>query len=357
MSRLGFADLRAHLEEGRLAVLYALLGEETFFRQEALAALKRRLFGLEAGGKPPPGSVSVLEGTSVAPADVLDEVATSGFFAEAKLVVLENADAFLKAHHVGPEFLERLRQRAGLSVLVLITPGLDGRTAFARAAEKAGVLIDCGPLSTRGPNPKLRAWVKQRAAHHGLNLARGAEDELIERAGVSLLALDQELLKLALYVADRGAGASARTGDVEALIDRNRTFLIYELTDAVIRSDRGRALRLAGELIEQGMAPEALLGALGAQFRRLWLIKHRLAAGASVQEACREAGVRQQFLWQRTAQAARTRSAEDLARSLHLIAEADCILKGQKGLALERPLLLEMLVLKLCGAPEPAEAR
>ena len=357
MTRLGLADLRAHLEEGRLAVLYALLGEETFFQQEALAALKRRLFGLQQGEKPPPGSVSVLDGTSVAPADVLDEVATSAFFAEAKLVVLENADAFLKAHRVGPEFLDRLRQRTGMSVLVLVAPGLDGRTAFARAAEKVGGLIDCSPLSTRGANRKLRAWVKERAAHHGLNLAPGAEDELIERAGVTLAALDQELLKLALYLADRGPGASARPGDIEALIDRNRTFVIYELTDAVIRGDRGPALRLAGELIEQGMAPQALLGALGAQFRRLWLIKHRLAAGASLQEACREAGLRQQFLWQRTAQASRRRSAEDLARSLHLIAEADCILKGQTGLTLDDPPLLETLVLKLCRASGSAEAR
>ena len=339
MSRLKFADLHAHLEKGRLAFLYVLSGEETFFQREALEELKCRVFGPEAGEKPPPGSVSVLDGTTAAVADVLDEVATLGFFAEAKLVVLENAKDFLKNRQVGPEFLERLRERAGLSVLVLITSGLDGRTAFARAADKMGVVVDCSRLSRRGPTRELRGWVKQRAAHYRLTLARGAD------------------LKLALYVADRGPRASAAASDVEALIDRNRTFLIYELTDAVVCDDPPRGLRLAGELVEQGMAPEVLLGALGAQFRRLWLIKHRLAAGASTQEACREAEVKQQFLWERTAQAARSRSVEALARSLHLIAEADYVLKGQTATALEPALLVEALVLRLCRAPASAGVR
>jgi len=357
MSRLKFADLQAHLEKGRLAFLYILSGEETFFQREALEELKRRVFGAEAGVKPPPGSVSVLDGTTSAPAEVLDEVASLGFFAEAKLVVLENAKDFLKKRQVGPEFLERLRERAGLSVLVLITPGLDGRTAFARAADKMGVVVDCSRLSRRGPTRELRTWLKQRATHYRLSLARGADDALIERAGVSLASLDQELLKLALYVAGRGPRGSVSASDVEALIDRNRTFLVYELTDAVARDNPPRGLRLAGELIEQGMAPEVLLGALGAQFRRLWLIKHRLAAGASVQEACREAGVKQQFLWERTAQAARSRSIGALARSLHLIAEADYVLKGQTATALEPTLLVEALILRLCRAPAAAGVR
>ena len=357
MSRLKFVDLHAHLEKGRLAFLYILSGEETFFQREALEELKRRVFGPEAGERPPPGSVSVLDGTTAGLADVLDEVAALGFFAEAKLVVLENAKDFLRKREVGAEFLERLRERAGLSVLVLITPGLDGRTAFARAADKMGVVVDCGRLSRRGPTRELRTWVKQRAAHYRLTLARGADDALIERAGVSLADLDQELLKLALYVADRGPRASAHTGDVEALIDRNRTFLVYELTDAVVCDEPPRGLRLAGELIEQGMAPESLLGALGAQFRRLWLIKHRLAAGASVQEACREAEVKQQFLWKRAAQAARSRSVEALACSLHLIAEADSVLKGQTATGLEPALLVEALVLRLCRAPASAGVR
>jgi len=357
MSRVKFADFDAHLQTGQLTSLYVLRGEETFFQREALKAIKRRLLRLAEGEGPPAGSVAVLDGTTATPADVFDEVSALGFFAEARVVVLERADTFLKNHQVGPEFIERVRRSAGLSVLVLVTPSLDGRTAFARAADQMGVLVDCNSLSRRGPTRELRTWVTQRAAHYRLTLAHGAEDVLIERVGVSLASLDQELAKLAVYVADRGPKAAASASDVEALVDRNRAFLIYELTDAVVRDDRAQALRLAGELIEQGMVAQAVLGALGAQFRRLWLTRHRLAAGASVQEACREAGVKQQFLWERTARAARSRSTEDIARSLHLIAEADEVLKGQAETSLEPALLLETLVLQLCRAAEPAGVR
>ncbi len=359
MPRLKYSEFQAHVQEGGLAPLYVLAGEESFFQREALAVLKRGLFDLEDGETPPPGSVTVLDGSLATPADVLDELATQGFFAEVKLVVVEGAGAFLKAHRPDADFLRRLRERPPGAVLVLITRTLDGRTTFARQATEYGVVVACEPLSTREATPKLRAWIGQRAKHYGLGLARGADDVLVERVGISLGSLDQELVKLAVYLADRGERPIVRGQDVEALIHRNRAFLGYELTDAVVRGKRGEALRLAGELIAQGMRPQAVIGALGAQFRRLWLIRQRLGAGASPADACREAGVHQQFLWQRTAQAARSRNEEALAYALGLISEADRTLKGQSpsDLGQEPALLVEMLVMKLSEAPQPMEAR
>ena len=359
MPSLKLSEFKAHLEKGPLARLYVLVGEEPFLQREALAALKRRLFGLKEGERPPPGSVTVLDGSETTPADVLDELHTRGFFADVKLVVVESTGAFLKAHEVGAQFLERLPEGGGRAVLVLMAEALDRRTSFARKVKEVGVEVNCEPLSKRDATAQLRAWVRERASHYGLDLARGADNLLVERAGISLGTLDQELAKLALYVADRGGRPAVAREDIEALVRRDRAFVVYEMTDAVIRGDRGAALKLAGELIEQGMVPEALIGALGAQFRRLWLIRQRLEAGASAGEACREAGVHQQFLWQRACQAAQVRSEEELARSLSLIADADRTLKGQttSDLGQEPALLVEMLVTRLSQTPQPTEAR
>lgn len=359
MARLKFDEFCARLQEGPPSPLCVLAGEETFFQREALAALKRRLFGLAPGERPPAGAVCVLDGRSASPAEVLDEVATRGFFAEARLVLLEEADTFLRAHKVGAEFVERVARLAGPSVLVLAVKALDGRGGFGRAALRRAMVVDCLALARRAPTAELRKWVRERARHHGLSLERGAEDLLIERVGVSLAALDQELLKLSLYLAGAGGAAAgkaptARASDIERLVRRSRPVLIYELTDAVVRGDPAGALRLARELLQQGMAPEVLLGALGAQFRRLWHIKHRVASGGTLGEACREAGVAQQFLWRRLGEAARARSAEHLAQALQLVARADTVLKGQAPVSLPRDLLVETLVLRLCRRPERA---
>ena len=354
MAWLSVSELATRLRTGRPAPLYILAGAETFLQREAVTALKERLFGSGEGGALPPGSVTVLDGADATVGDVLEEVSTQSFFAPTKLVLVEDAGAFLKASNVTPEFFEKVAAGATAAVLVLMMTTLDRRTALAKAAEKAGAVVDCTPLSTRGPTRELRTWVRERAAHYGVSLAFGAEDALIERAGVFLASLDQELLKLSLYLADRGPKAPVQPADVEGLIDRSRTILIYELTDAVVQGDRAKALHLDQELSRQGMAPTAILGALGAQFRRLWLIKHRLAEGASVGEACQEAGIAQQFLWERAADASRSRTAEGLAGALHTIAQADRILKGQAGMDLAEDVLVETLIIRLCRAPASA---
>jgi DNA polymerase-3 subunit delta len=350
MAWLSVSDLATRLRRGGPARVYVLAGEETFLEREAVTALKKRLFGSPEGGPPPPGSVTVLDGADVTVGDVLEETTTGSFFAQTKLVLVENAGAFLKGQTVGSEFLEKVRAGSAASVLVLMTTALDRRTAFAKAAEKMGAVVDCGSLSTRGPTRELRTWVRERAAHYGLALAFGTEDALIERAGVALAALDQELLKLSLYSADRSPKTAVQPADVEALIDRSRTILIYELTDAVVQGDGPKSLRLAQELSRQGMVPGAILGHLGAQFRRLWLIKQRLAEGASVGEACQEAEIRQQFLWERAAHAARSRTVEGLATALQDIAHADRTRKGQAEVDLPDDVLVETLVIRLCRA-------
>jgi DNA polymerase-3 subunit delta len=353
MAWLSVSDFATRLRTGRPAPLYVCAGTETFLQREAVAALKARLFGSVEHGALPPGSVTVLDGGGVTVGDVLEEVQTQSFFAQARLVLVEDAGSFVKAQDVGAEFLKRVGAGANAAVLVLVVTSLDRRTAFAKAVEKLGAVVDCTPLSTRGPTRELRNWVRRRAGHYGLSLAPSAEDTLIERAGIGLAALDQELLKLSLYLAARPK-APARTDDIEGLIDRSRTIVMYELTDAVVRGDRREGLRLAGELCRQGMAPVAILGALGAQFRRLWLIKHRLAEGASVEEACREAGLAQRFLWERAADAVRSHTVDGLARALDDIAQADRSLKGQADIDVPDDLLVETLVLRLCPAPEGA---
>jgi len=349
--------LQEHLAGGRLAPVYVLVGEETFLRREALTALKQRVFGLGEGEGPPPAAVVVLEGAEATVADVLDEMATQGFFAETKLVIVEHAPAFIKRNDLGSGFVERLRERSSLAVLVLVADSFDARRSFARQVAEVGVIVDCSPLSRRGPTRPLRSWLKQRAAYHGVTLAHGADDALIARAGVALDDLDQELAKLSLYLADRGRRAVVGIADVETLIPRNRTYLFYELTDALIREDRQEAVRLTGELLSQGVVTPVLVGALGAQFRRLWVVKHRLARGDSVGDACRAAGIKQQFLWERTAATAGRRSFDELAEALGLIAEADLTLKGQRSMELRDDIVLEMLVIRLAGTRRSAEVR
>jgi DNA polymerase-3 subunit delta len=88
-----------------------------------------------------------------------------------------------------------------------------------------------------------------------------------------------------------------------------------------------------------------LLGALAWSIRQLFKFQVAHAAGASVEEAAKKAGVYQPFRARELAQKAKGLRAKDLERWLLVLAEADLALKGSKRAP---DAVLEDALTKLC---------
>jgi DNA polymerase-3 subunit delta len=181
--------------------------------------------------------------------------------------------------------------------------------------------------------PKDRAyprWIAERGRDLGLVLTDEGAQALLERASrddqrkIRQQHLLRELEKLACYAPEDGRVDRAT---VEALTVTDVEARAYELAEAVIDREQGRALALAEDLRDRGEEIMHILFALLRQLRQCRQAWAMLEAGRSPQEIQSALRVPQFVARQIAARAGRA-DGEHLERALHELAELDYAVRG-----------------------------
>ncbi|MEM9347641.1 MAG: DNA polymerase III subunit delta [Planctomycetota bacterium] len=136
------------------------------------------------------------DGKAATLSDVFDELRGYSLMSTYKLVIVDEAEAFVKAHRAALErYAESVVDHA---TLVLRTPAWH-KGNLDKAIAKVGAVIKCEP-----PKPAEAArWLVARAtSHHCSELKQNAASALVERVGPHLMLLDAELGKLAVMSSD-----------------------------------------------------------------------------------------------------------------------------------------------------------
>jgi DNA polymerase III delta subunit len=262
----------------RLVVLH---GDDRFQQDLHLAFLRERLAEAQgAGGGGGGGGDDALQvvrfdgapgggAPPAAMADILDECRSFGLMAPFKLVVVDNADALLKAgdeddagsgdaparRAPGParrgqrsnrELLEAYAADPSDSAALVLRARTwrPGRLDKAVAAlGPSGAIIKCEP-----PTPaEAVAWARDRCArHHGATLAPDAAGLLVENLGPDLGRIDAELGKLAL--ADPGRPITADL--VRQFVGPSREEEFWRIERSLLSGDARQALAHLRELVD-----------------------------------------------------------------------------------------------------------
>lgn len=174
--------------ETRILVLH---GPEQMVMAEHMDALKVAI--TKAHGD---YEVFRFDGKNATLADVFDELRGYSLMSTYKLVVIDEAEPFVKAHRAALErYAESVVDHA---TLVLRTPAWH-KGNLDKLIAKVGAVIKCEP-----PKPADAArWLVERAqSHHNSELKQNAASALVERVGPHLMLLDSELGKLAVMSSD-----------------------------------------------------------------------------------------------------------------------------------------------------------
>jgi DNA polymerase-3 subunit delta len=229
------------------------------------------------------------------------------------------------------------------TLLLILTPKLDRDTQgteWVRAAEAHGGWVQVWPVDAA----RLPAWLKGRCRRLKLDVTDEAVELLAARTEGNLLAAHQELEKLVLLGEQGQIGVQTLLASV---VDSAR-FDVYQLNEAVLAGEAGRALRILGSLRAEGDDDLTLaLWALTKAMRDLWN-GLRAPSGAS-----RQGG------WQR--QGAALEKGLRRARALPFAAltvraeRADRMIKGRlSGNAWDE---MALLALEICSRPVLPPAR
>jgi DNA polymerase-3 subunit delta len=199
-----------------------------------------------------------LDGTNAALADVLDNLRTPGLFAGHKLVVLENAEAFMGAED-RRRAMERYAENPCAEATLLMRCASGWRPGnFDKLVAKVGAVIKCD-----SPTPmEAVKWCAARSLRrHQAEMEPAAAELLVEKLGPDLGRLDAELGKLAAAAARPGAGTTKVTrAIVQEFTGLSREEQAWEIQGPVLEGKADAALVKLDELLRVSRVPEVMIG-------------------------------------------------------------------------------------------------
>jgi DNA polymerase III delta subunit len=220
-----------------LSPIYALVGSDSFLQLQHLSEILAR------AGK---GAQRIdVDGERAELAEVLDEVRCFAMFGGGKVVVVQNADAFITRYREQLE--DYVASPSDSATLVLRAASLPANQRIYKAIDKNGKIEKCDP-------PKdVARWIIDRAkAAHQLTVQPDAARLLADYVGDDLARQDNELAKLALSVED----GKVRPQDVAEGVAFQREQQLSEMVNAVAAGKPAEAIRRWRRLLQMDSSTE-----------------------------------------------------------------------------------------------------
>lgn len=255
--------------ETRAMILH---GKDPFLRSLHTDKLREvfRAAGVDA-------EVMRFDGGSAGVADVLDECRTLGLMQQHKIVVVDEADEWLKDTGSGArarDVVERYLESPSETATLVLRAETWHKGKIDNLVAKCGCVIKCEKPDDR----TAASWAVQRAQkRYGVVLEREAAGALVSLCGAELGRLDTEIAKLS-SAAEGGVVTAAL---VREMVGYSREQAFWDVQEALLSGDAEFALRKVRELMTVSRLPATLVryGMLDLS-RKLHAASRMLAEGA-----------------------------------------------------------------------------
>lgn len=217
--------------------------------------------------------------------DVFDELRTLPFLASKRVVLIKDAEPFVRAN--ADALMTYLDDMSPSGTLILTVTSWDKRIRLHKKFKTTGGLIEVSKMYSNQLPGYVSSYAQQT---HAIRLDGQTSRFLVELVGDDPGRLCREMDKLAVYVAPR-KGVSPQ--DIESLIGHNRMFDAFAVIDSVSAGHLGPAIsRIRNMFAADKRAEYSAVGAFGYHFRRLFRAKALISKGVSPQQAAMKVGVR-----------------------------------------------------------------
>lgn len=214
-------------------------------------------------------NLNYFEGSGMNLQDVLDIGETLPFFADNRVIVLENSGLFKKA----PEDIEK--KIAGFpdsTYVIFVEKEVDKRNRLYKWIGKAGYASE---MNT--PDEKmLIAWVKGLCRAEGKQIDEAAIFYFVEHMGTDMLLLRNELEKLFCYQMDK---ERITIDDIREVCISQATDKMFDMLDAIGSRNQEKALLLYHDLLALREPAMRILYMLTRHFHILMQISLLTAEG------------------------------------------------------------------------------
>ncbi len=264
------------IKRGQFAQVYLLYGEEAYLKKQYKDKLKHAMV--------PEGDTmnfSAFEGKSINPKEIIDLAETLPFFADRRVILIENSGFFKNACE---ELAEYLPQVAPATHFIFVEEEVDKRSKMYKAAKASGRIVEFLPQNEE----LLTRWILGRLKREGKNITGSVMQLFLTKTGTDMGNIDRELEKLLCYTLDRDVITAE---DVEAVVTEQTTNKIFEMVNAVAEHNQRRALDLYYDLLTLKEPPMRIMFLISRQFQILFHVRDMAAKGLDQQTMAKKAGI------------------------------------------------------------------
>lgn len=318
-------SIQEDIKTGNFKQSYLLFGEEAYLKHQYKEKL---LNALNPDGDTM--NFSRYEGKGVDVKQLIDLCETMPFFAERRIILLEDTGFFKNKCE---ELADYMKSLPDYLVLVFAESEVDKRSRMYKAVKSGGRVTEFA----RQDEKTLMRWAAGILGKEGKKITQRDMELFLTKTGTDMGNIRMELEKLITYTEGQDIVSAE---DIEAVCVTQTTNKIFDMVRAVTEKNQKRALELYYDLLTLKEPPMRILFLLAKQFRQLLLTKKMSGEGASQNEIATRLGV-PSFVVRNISACARSYTVEELEQAVEDFVDAEEAVKtGRLGDVLSVELLI-----------------
>ena len=252
------------IKKGSFRPVYLLYGEEDYLKKQYGKKLKQAL-----SSEGDTMNTGIFEGKQINPEELIDLAETLPFFAEHRLILVENSGFFKSSCD---KLADYMKQIAPTACFVFVEDEVDKRSKMYKAVKGAGRAVEF----PRQKEDLLTRWILTRLKRESKKITQPVMQLFLETAGTDMENIDKELEKLFCYTLGRDVITEE---DVKAVCVGQTDGRIFDMVNHIAEQRQKQALELYYDLLALKEPPMRILFLVARQFQNLLLAKELRSQG------------------------------------------------------------------------------
>lgn len=288
------------IKTGQLKTAYLLYGPEAYLRRQYRDKLKHAMAAPDDNM-----NFAAFEGKETDVEAVIELAETLPFFAEQRVILIENSGFFKNSCERLAEYLPKT---PSTTHFIFVEDEVDKRSKCYKAVQKTGKVVEFATQTEE----LLTRWILSRLKKEGKNITGSVMQLFLSKTGTDMGNIDRELEKLICYTMGRPVIEAA---DVEAIATEQTQNKIFEMVNAIAEHNQRKALDLYYDLLTLKEPSMRIMYLISRQFQILLNVRDMSARGMNQASMAKIAGI-PPFAVRRNVSQAKGFSMEQLKQAL-----------------------------------------
>lgn len=288
------------IKTGQLKTAYLLYGPEAYLRRQYRDKLKHAMAAPDDNM-----NFAAFEGKETDVEAVIELAETLPFFAEQRVILIENSGFFKNSCERLAEYLPKT---PSTTHFIFVEDEVDKRSKCYKAVQKTGKVVEFATQTEE----LLTRWILSRLKKEGKNITGSVMQLFLSKTGTDMGNIDRELEKLICYTMGRPVIEAA---DVEAIATERTQNKIFEMVNAIAEHNQRKALDLYYDLLTLKEPSMRIMYLISRQFQILLNVRDMSARGMDQASMAKIAGI-PPFAVRRNVSQAKGFSMEQLKQAL-----------------------------------------